>query len=195
MQDVQENQNQCFFQARELFEDIISWLNSDSVCGLSHSDLEKNLWINGNELLRIMLQGYLDSRKEDEIEGECLGIDEEKRTHKRHQSRTLMTIFGEVIVSRIAYGGRKITSLKPLDGELNLPCEKYSHGLAEKVSQTVAFNGFDKTEELIKENTGGKIPKRQLEEIAQKSARDFEKFYEAQQKQEPKIVKRNSKNV
>jgi len=26
-----------------------------------------------------------------------------------------MTIFGEVIVSRIAYGGRKITSLKPLD--------------------------------------------------------------------------------
>jgi hypothetical protein len=184
MQDVQENQNQCFFQARELFEDIISWLNSDSVCGLSHSDLEKNLWINGNELLRIMLQGYLDSRKEDEIEGECLGIDEEKRTHKRHQSRTLMTIFGEVIVSRIAYGGRKITSLKPLDGELNLPCEKYSHGLAEKVSQTVAFNGFDKTEELIKENTGGKIPKRQLEEIAQKSARDFEKFYEAQQKQE-----------
>jgi hypothetical protein len=48
--------------------------------------------------IRILLQGYLDSRKEDEIEGECLGIDEE--------------------------------------------------------------------------NTGGKIPKRQLEEIAQKSARD-----------------------
>jgi hypothetical protein len=95
-----------------------------------------------------------------------------------------MTIFGEVIVSRIAYGGRKITSLKPLDGELNLPWEKYSHGLAEKVSQTVAFNGFDKTEELIKENTGGKIPKRQLEEIAQKSAHDFELFYEAQQKQD-----------
>lgn len=77
--------------------------------------MEKNLWINGNELLRILLQGYLDSRKEDEIEGECSGIDDEKRTHKRHQSRTLMTIFGEVIVSRIAYGGRKITSLKPLD--------------------------------------------------------------------------------
>jgi hypothetical protein len=82
MQDVQENQNQCFSQARELFE--------------------------------------------------------------QNQSRTLMTIFGEVIVSRIAYGGRKITSLKPLDGELNLPCEKYSHGLAEKVSQTVAFNNQSK---------------------------------------------------
>jgi hypothetical protein len=57
MQDVQENQNQCFSQARELFEQIISWLNSDSVCGLSHSDLEKNLWINGNELYKNTVTG------------------------------------------------------------------------------------------------------------------------------------------
>lgn len=63
-----------------------------------------------------------------------------------------MTIFGEVTVNRIGYGGKKITSLHPLDGELNLPVEKYSHGLAEKVSQAVVFNGFERTEELIKEN-------------------------------------------
>ena len=146
-------QNKCFSQARELFEDIICWLNSESVYGIQHSDLEKNLWTNGNELLRRLLQGYLDSRQEDEIEEECFGIDEEKRTHKRHHSRTLMTILGEVTVNRIGYGGRKITSLHPLDGELNLPVEKYSHGLAQKVSQAVAFNGFEQTEELIKENT------------------------------------------
>lgn len=182
MENVQKNQ--CFSQARELFEDIICWLNSESVYGLQHSDLEKNLWTNGNELLRRLLQGYLDSRQEDEIEEECLGIDEEKRTHKLHHSRLLMTIFGEVTVNRIGYGGRKITSLHPLDGEFNLPAEKYSHGLAEKVSQAVAFNGFDRTEELIKENTGGKIPKRQLEELTHKSAVDFELFYEAQQKQD-----------
>ena len=75
-------QNKCFSQARELFEDIICWLNSESVYGIQHSDLEKNLWTNGNELLRRLLQGYLDSRQEDEIEEECFGIDEEKRTRR-----------------------------------------------------------------------------------------------------------------
>jgi len=49
-------QNKCFSQARELFEDIICWLNSESVYGIQHSDLEKNLWTNGNELLRRLLQ-------------------------------------------------------------------------------------------------------------------------------------------
>jgi hypothetical protein len=36
-----------------------------------------------------------------------------KRTHKRQQTRKLTTIFGTVTVSRIGYGGKKITSLNP----------------------------------------------------------------------------------
>ena len=62
--------NDGFIQARELFEEMVEWLNSDSVCGKEHSE-EENLFINGNELLRRLLQGYLDRREEDEIEGEC----------------------------------------------------------------------------------------------------------------------------
>ncbi len=181
MEDNSNKDRGHFRQAQELFEEIVAWLSSDMVCGLEHSELEKNLLVNGNELLRRLLQGYLDRRKEDEIEEDCLGSDGVTRTHKRQQSRKLTTIFGEVVVSRVAYGGRKINSLKPLDGELNLPLEKYSHGLSERVASAVAFNGFDHTVEIIEKTTAGKVPKPQVEELAKKTAGDFDKFYETQQ--------------
>ena len=55
-------------QAGELFEQIVSWLDSDSICGLEHSQIESNLLENGYELLRRLLQGYFDKRSQDEIE-------------------------------------------------------------------------------------------------------------------------------
>ena len=38
---------QNFIPARKLFEEIVSWLNSDLVCGLDHSQLENKLFITG----------------------------------------------------------------------------------------------------------------------------------------------------
>ena len=74
---IEENQEKSgyFLDARELFEEMLEWLNSNQVCGLEHSELENKLQINGNELLRRMLQGYLDRRSNEEIEGDCYGSD------------------------------------------------------------------------------------------------------------------------
>ncbi|CDN12151.1 hypothetical protein RintRC_2380 [Richelia intracellularis] len=37
----------------------------------------------------------------------------------------MTTLFGTVIANRICYGGRKINTLFPLDGEFNLPAQQY----------------------------------------------------------------------
>ena len=50
------NQGMFWSQARELFEQIVSWLDSDSICGLEHSLIESKLLENGYELLRRLLQ-------------------------------------------------------------------------------------------------------------------------------------------
>jgi hypothetical protein len=170
-----------------MFEEMVDWLSSESVCGLEHGELENKLFVNGNELLRKLLQGYLDRRSDDDIVGDCLGSDGAKRTHKRKLSRKLTTIFGTVIVRRIGYGGRKITSLNPLDAELNLPTEQYSHGVRQRVASEVALNGFNSTVEIIKKTTAAQVPKRQVEELAQTSARDFNEFYEYQQTQSKQL--------
>ncbi|CDN10198.1 hypothetical protein RintRC_1502 [Richelia intracellularis] len=36
-------------QARELFEQIVSWLDSDSICWLEHSQIESKFLENGYE--------------------------------------------------------------------------------------------------------------------------------------------------
>ena len=153
------------------------------MCGLEHGELESKLLANGYELLRRLLQGYFDRRSDDEVEGECFGSDAGKRTHKKKLSRKLTTIFGTIIANRIGYGGRKISSLKPLDAELNLPKEQYSHGLRERVAVEVARSGFGETVAIIEKTTAAQIGKRQVEELAYKSAYDFENFYAQQQAQ------------
>ncbi|NCR52607.1 MAG: hypothetical protein GPJ10_03960 [Microcystis aeruginosa L211-07] len=59
-----------------------------------------------------------------------------------------------------------MSSLHPLDGELNLPPEQYSHTVSERVASASAFNGFNQTVEIIKKTTAAQIAKRQVEEIA-----------------------------
>lgn len=81
MPDKKENEARWFTEARELFEAMVTWLSSDNICGLEHGELENQLLVNGNELLRKLLQGYLDRRSDDEIEGDCQGSDGAKRTH------------------------------------------------------------------------------------------------------------------
>ena len=71
-------------------------------------------------------QRYFDKPTQDEIEGECAGTDSVNRTHKKKLSRKLTRLFGTVIANRIGYGGRKINTLFPLDGEFNLPAQQYS---------------------------------------------------------------------
>ncbi len=72
-------------------------------------------------------------------------------------SRKLTTIFGTVIANRIGYGGRKINTLFPLDAELNLPAEQYSHGLRQRVAVEVARSGFRETVDIIEKQQQPKL--------------------------------------
>ncbi|MGH7423032.1 MAG: ISKra4 family transposase, partial [Candidatus Methylomirabilales bacterium] len=89
-----------------------------------------------------------------------------------------MTIFGEVEVRRCGYSAPEEGSLFPLDGELNLPKDSYSHGLRERLAFEVARGSFDQAVCAIETTTGGQVPKRQAEELAAKVSQDFESFYE-----------------
>jgi hypothetical protein len=163
-------------QSSKLIRHLIFHYQSKTYLGATLLERQRNGF-------KVVLQGYLDKRSSDEACSECRGSDEAKRTHKKRLSRKLTTIFGTVIVNRIGYGGRKINSLVPLDAELNLPVEQYSHGLKERVAVEVARSGFGETVEIIEKTTAAKIGKRQAEELAYHSAIDFEEFYQQQKAQ------------
>lgn len=147
---------------------------------MSHRELEDLLHADGMELLRQLLQDHLDLRADRELRlDSVVGSDGETRRHHRAEtSRAMMTVFGPVRPRGRAYEGRGLSALRPADAALNLPKERYSHGLQRRLSVEVSKNSFDDAVESIDTTTGGHVPKRQAEAVAQRAAVDFEAFYE-----------------
>jgi hypothetical protein len=73
-----------------------------------------------------------------------------------------------------------------LDGDLNLPRDQYSHGLKRRAAEEAAVNSFDEAVANIAKTTGGRVPKRQLEEIVVVATQDFDAFYSAGKAAEPR---------
>lgn len=132
-----------FAEGREKFEGLVAYLESGEARELTHSDLERELEVRGRELLRSLYQGYLDSRTPGEArEGVC-DAEGAERTRKRVQGRDLETVFGTVRIERTGYGREGSASLHPLDAELNLPIERYSHEVRRRAAEEASKSSFD----------------------------------------------------
>jgi len=169
---------QAYDQARENFEHIVGYLDSDEASSMTHSELERELEKKGRELMRIMLQEHLNNRSPGQCNQPVKGTDGIDRSQVRLQERNLETVFGTVSVERAGYGKEGVSSLHPLDAELNMPHERYSLELRRRVAEEAAKTSFDETVESIGKNTGGHVPKRQIEELVRRAAQDFDAFYE-----------------
>ena len=70
-------------------------------------------------------------------------------------------------------------SLHPLDAALNLPPERYSLEVRRRVAETAASRSFDEARFALSRHTGAAAPKRQAEQLAVRTAENFDAFYEA----------------
>jgi len=96
-----------------------------------------------------------------------VGEDGVARTHRREGCKRLVeTRFGEMIVTRLGYGGRGLDSVFPLDAQLKLPPDKYAHGLREVLIGEVVGGSFDEAVDHLARAGGGQMAKRQAEEVA-----------------------------
>jgi len=171
---------ECHYDpARQQFKQLIGRLGAPETQNLEHGKVEELVWSEGQELLRRMLQGHFDQRSEQEpMKEKVSSVDGEARTHRRIGCRReLETKFGTVIVRRIGYSQRGLDSVYPLDAELNLPPDRYSHGMRRKLIVEAINNSFDESLEQIKRETMGSLPKRQAQELTAKLAQDFDDYY------------------
>lgn len=171
------------FEASEaLFGGLVERLQEGEALGMAHDDLEAMLESQGKELLRSLFQDHLRLRALLEKEEPSVeGSDGVTRTRLRERTRQLMTVFGEVEVTRLSYGAPGVESLSPMDASLNLPVESFSLGLRQRIAWEVSRGSYDDAVETIARTTGAKIAKRQVEQVAARSAADFDAFYELRQ--------------
>jgi len=161
------------------FEHLLGRLTGEEAQRATHGELEALVQVEGSELLRRLIQGHLDQRgREEPMRERVVGADGVARTHRREGCRRcLETRFGEVIVTRRGYGGRSLDSVFPLDAELNLPPDKYSHGLREVLVEEVVGGSFDEAVDHLARAGGGQIAKRQAEAVSVHLSQDFDAFY------------------
>lgn len=168
----------AFAGSRELFETLRGFLDGAAAAALSHGDLEDQLDTRGRELLRQLFQDHLTLRSQNEPRLEVIGADGVRRGRvEPGHTRELLTVFGTVQVSRLAYRAPQQPNLHPADAALNLPPERHSHGLRRLAATEAARGSFDETALAIGRATGQKVGKRQLEQLADRAAVDFEAYY------------------
>ena len=127
------------------------------------------------------LQAHIDARGDGDL-GEAIDVADEhgrpvRLTHKRLHTRPLVTLFGEVRVTRMGYGARGREAIHPLDAQLCLPGRLWSYECQRRLIRAVVCGPFDEAIALTAEITGTTIPKRSAEQLVQDAAVDFDTFY------------------
>lgn len=171
----------AFATSQARFDTVVDWLAGSDAAGMTHGQLEERLHTDGLALLRQLLQDSLDLRagREQRLRTVTDADGVGRGTAEYGRERGLATIFGDVVVSRIAYRGRGRTDLHPGDGRLNLPVEEHSHGLRRMAATEAARGSFDAAGGAILRTTGVRIGKRQVEALAERAATDIDAFYAA----------------
>lgn len=146
--------------------------------GASADDVSKLMAADGQELLRELMQSYFDMCSAQEKRVQVIGADGIERAQMRTASRRIETPVGEVEVKRLLYQAPGVDGIAPLDAALGLPDEKYTHELRRIVAEESAKSSFDEVVELIEKRTGARVPKRQVEELTERAAQDFDAFYQ-----------------
>jgi len=167
-----------FDEAKKQFKFLTGGIY-ERVKNMEHGEIESLLNMEGTELIRLILQGHLSRlANEEPLHDEVAGSDGlDRRQRRLDTERKLMTLFGEVTVTRIRYSHPGEKSLHPLDARLNLPADKYSHNIRKRVAEEAAKVSFDETVKSIETTTAGKVCKLQTEQLVAKASLDFEEFY------------------
>ena len=179
MQGYVPGEDGAFGESRKCFGELEDWLASEEAAGLQHGELEEQLDVRGRALLRQLFQDRLDlTAAREERRHDVTGPDGVVRTRaEKGRTRPLVTRFGQVTVSRIAYRSPGRSNVHSLDAALNLPEEKHSHGLRKLAAVEAARGSIEAAGDAVARATGVRIGKRQLEELARRAAAHVEAFY------------------
>jgi hypothetical protein len=179
MQGYVPAQDQAFAESRKCFRELEEWAASEEAAGLQHADLEEQLEVRGRELMRQLFQDRLSAMAAaEERRYDVTGQDGVvRRRAERGRERPLMTKFGQVTVSRIAYRSPGRPNVHPADAALNLPEEKHSHGLRKLTAIEAARGSMEAACAAVTRATGVQIGKRQAEGLVRRAAMDVDAFY------------------
>ena len=168
-------------EALKCFVDLETWTRSEEAMDLPLGEVEDQVAIRGREALRLLLQGHIDRRAEQETVMDSVEVIDDDGivllSHHLHRSRKQRTTLGPVEVDRVGYGRPGNSTIFPLDQALHLPPVLYSYPLQKHMVRGAIRAPFNEAAKTVTEFTGEKVPKRSFEALIEAAAVDFEAFY------------------
>ena len=144
-------------------------------------ELERESTARSRQIARLELQAHLRSRGDGDV-GDALvleGPDGPLRlAYKKRHTRRIVTIVGELTITRVGYAAPGRPSIHPLDAELELPARSYSYEVQRHLARAAVCGPFDEAVHVVAELTGVVVPKRSAEQIILDAAADVDSFYE-----------------
>jgi len=166
-----------FCDSREGMKKLEDALSSDDMMHAPLHEVERMIEAQGREVMRALMQAHFDLRSAQERSVEIRDVNGIEHGDVRRGSRKVETKFGEVEFERMVYQAPGTNGLAPLDAAMELPDEKYSYEVRRIVAEEAPRASFDEVVELIRKQSGADVPKRQVEELVVRAARDFDAFY------------------
>jgi hypothetical protein len=164
----------------QAFGELERFLAEAGEARLALADIERGAESRGRELLRLLLQAHIEARGDGDV-GEAIVAQLREGAvrlgYKRRHSRPVLTLFGEVRVTRVGYGAPGRQAIHPLDRELRLPGRIYSYECQRRLIRAVVCSPFDEAIGLVAEMIGVSVPKRAAEQLVREAAVDFEDYY------------------
>jgi hypothetical protein len=163
----------------EQFAGLAAWA-ADEARYLDHGDREKVIGDEGRELQRRLLQATfdIDAAREERAAGVTSAAGIRHGSVEKGHGRGVMSVFGPVRVTRLAYRNRREPNLYPADARQALPDDPYSLGMRALAAFHLAGGGFGQAQEVIEARTGITVGRAQLAGLAEDLAGWTGDFYE-----------------
>ncbi len=163
----------------EQFSAMLAWAAGDAG-GLDHGEREKVIGQDGRELQRRLMEATfaLDSAREERVQQVTSAAGIRHGSVETGHDRGVVSIFGPVRATRLAYRNRREPNLYPADARWILPDDPYSMGMRALAAFHLAAGGFGQAQEVIKARTGVTIGRAQLAGLAEDLAAWADDFYQ-----------------
>ena len=151
----------------EQFSGMLTWA-ADQAGGLDHGQRESQIEQSARELARRLLQATftIDSARQERVEQLTSAAGIRHGTVEKGHDRGVVSVFGPVRATRLAYRNWREENLYPADARWMLPDDVYSLGMRALVAFHLATGGYGQTQEIIKARTGVRIGRAQLAGLA-----------------------------
>jgi hypothetical protein len=168
--------------ARAGFADLEGWILSRETLAMTLDEVEREQEKRGRELQRRLLQAHMDERGPGDVGPAIEVLEGRKKPARRHgerrwHERKVLTLFGALVLNRLAYHADEAASVHPFDEQAALPERKFSYQFQRRTVLGMVQGPYREAVERIREWTGLTVPKRSAEQILQDSSRDFDAFY------------------